>query len=110
MTSQSCIALLTDFGLADGYVGTRKGVILSIAPQVWLVDVTHDVPPQDVRVGAWLLSTVWRYFPTGTIFLCVVDPGVGTARRPVALRAGDRLFVGPDNGLFSWVLASAAAD
>src|SRR5262249_11625566 len=104
------VALLTDFGTADGYPGVMKGVILGIAPQVHLVDVTHDVPPQDVRAGAWLLSIAWRYFPAGTIFLCVVDPGVGTARRPVAVRAGDRFLVGPDNGLFSLVLATATAE
>jgi S-adenosyl-L-methionine hydrolase (adenosine-forming) len=106
MTAQPIIALLSDFGLVDGYVGVLKGVLLGIAPRAQLVDVTHDVPPQDIRTGAWLLSTAWRYFPTGTIFLCIVDPGVGTARRPLALRADERLFVGPDNGLFSLVLAT----
>src|SRR5215831_20029025 len=106
MTLQPIIALLTDFGLVDGYAGVMKGVLLGIAPQVQLVDVTHDVPPQDVRAGAWLLSTTWRYFPAGTIFLCVVDPGVGTTRRPVALHAGDCFFVGPDNGLCSFALAA----
>ena len=100
------VALLTDFGAADGYVGVMKGVILGIAPGVTLIDLTHDIPPQDIREAAWVLHTSWRYFPAGTIFLCVVDPGVGTGRRPVALRAGDRLFVGPDNGLFSYVLAA----
>jgi S-adenosylmethionine hydrolase len=100
------IALLTDFGTADGYVGVMKGVLLGIAPGVALIDLTHDIPPQDIREAAWVLHTSWRYFPAGTIFLCVVDPGVGTGRRPVALRADGRVFVGPDNGLFSYVLAA----
>src|SRR5690349_241419 len=100
------ITLLTDFGTSDGYVGVMKGVMLGIAPGVTLIDLTHVIPPQDIREAAWVLHTSWPYFPAGTIFVCVVDPGVGTGRRPVALRAGDRLFVGPDNGLFSYVLAA----
>jgi S-adenosylmethionine hydrolase len=95
-----CIALLTDFGLQDPYVGVMKGVIAGIAPGATLIDVTHGVPPQDVRAGALHLDAAWRYFPVGTAFVCVVDPGVGTSRRPVALRADGRWFVGPDNGLF----------
>jgi S-adenosylmethionine hydrolase len=95
------IALLTDFGLTDPYVGVMKGVIATIAPGVPTVDVTHGVPPQDVRVGALFLDAAWPHFPAGTVFLCVVDPGVGTARRPVVARAGERWFVGPDNGLFT---------
>ncbi len=104
------IALLTDFGMADGYVGVIKGVILGIAPQARLVDLTHEVPPQDIATGAWVLHIAWRYFPAGAIFLCVVDPGVGSTRRPIALAAGDRRFVGPDNGLFSYVLRDAPPD
>jgi S-adenosyl-L-methionine hydrolase (adenosine-forming) len=104
------IALLTDFGTADGYAGVMKGVILGIAPAARLVDLTHDIPPQDILTGAWVLHTAWRYFPEKTIFLCVVDPGVGGARHPIALRAGRRCFVGPDNGLFSYVLASGSAE
>src|SRR5262249_38210989 len=100
------VALLTDFGTADGYVGVMKGVLLGIAPRAQVVDLSHDVPPQQIATGAWILHTAWRYFPPDSIFVCVVDPGVGGARRPVALRAGDRLFVGPDNGLFSYILAS----
>lgn len=94
------IVLLTDFGLADVYVGVMKGVIAHLAPGIPVVDLSHGVPPQDVRVGALWLDASWRYFPEGTVFLCVVDPGVGTARRPVAVRAAGRTFVGPDNGLF----------
>lgn len=104
------IAMLTDFGLTDGYVGVMKGVILGIAPQTQLVDITHEVPPQDVLTGSWLLHTVWRYFPEETIFLCVVDPGVGTGRQAVALRIGSRYFVGPDNGLFSYVMSNAQVE
>lgn len=99
------IGLLTDFGTSDGYVGVMKGVILGIAPACHLVDLTHDIPPQNVRSGAWVLATAWRYFPENAIFLCVVDPGVGSERRAIALRTGDRIFVGPDNGLFSYILA-----
>ena len=82
-----------------------KGVVLGISTEVHLVDITHDVAPQQVASAAWLLSTSYRYFPQGTIHVCVVDPGVGSARQPIALRAGDWFFVGPDNGLFSYVLA-----
>jgi S-adenosylmethionine hydrolase len=102
------IALLTDFGAAEGDVGVMRGVILGIAPEAQLVDLTHEVPPQDIATGAWVLHTAWRYFPVGTIFLCVVDPGVGSARRPIAFASGDRFFVGPDNGLFSYVLRDAS--
>lgn len=109
MSAPRIVALLTDFGLADGYVGVMKGVILGIAPGVQLVDLTHDVPPQDVPTGAWLLSTAWQSFPAETVFVAVVDPGVGTARHPVAVFAGGRYFVGPDNGIFSDVLAASSA-
>jgi S-adenosylmethionine hydrolase len=106
MPAAPLIALLTDFGTADGYVGVMKGVILGIAPHVPLIDITHEIAPQDVRGGAWVLHTSWRYFPEHSIFLCVVDPGVGSARRAVAVRVARRTFVGPDNGLFSYVLAA----
>ncbi|HEU5349340.1 MAG TPA: SAM-dependent chlorinase/fluorinase, partial [Ktedonobacterales bacterium] len=107
MATTSLIALLTDFGTADGYPGVMKGVILGIAPGTSLVDLTHEIPPQDVRAAAWVLHTAWRFFPEGSIFLCVVDPGVGSARYPIALQASGRIFVGPDNGLFSYVLAES---
>ncbi|HZW89645.1 MAG TPA: SAM-dependent chlorinase/fluorinase, partial [Myxococcaceae bacterium] len=94
------ITLLTDFGLEDGYVAAMKGVIATIAPEARLVDVTHLVPPQDVASGRFRLLTIAPYFPPGTIHLAVVDPGVGTARRAVAIRAASgSYFVGPDNGL-----------
>ena len=104
------IAMLTDFGTRDGYPGIMRGVMLGIAPASPMVDLTHEIPPQDVAAGAWVLSTAWRYLPAGSIFLAVVDPGVGTARRAIALRAGGRLFVGPDNGLVSLVTAKWPAE
>lgn len=95
------IALLTDFGLGDHYVGTLKGVILGICPDVTLVDISHEVPPHDVLAGALELAAAYRYFPAGTIFLVVVDPGVGSARRGIAAESADYRFVGPDNGVLS---------
>lgn len=109
MPTAPLIALLTDFGAADGYPGVMKGVILGIAPGTALVDLTHEIPPQDVRAGAWALHTAWRYFPASSIFLCVVDPGVGSARHPIALQVGEYTFVGPDNGIFSYVLGEQAS-
>ncbi|MDD3580821.1 MAG: SAM-dependent chlorinase/fluorinase [Desulfobacca sp.] len=100
----SLITLLTDFGSQDGYVGVMKGVILGINPQVTLVDLSHDLPPQDVIAAALVLQAAQPYFPPETIHLAVVDPGVGTARRALALRVRDQFWVGPDNGLFHLVL------
>jgi S-adenosylmethionine hydrolase len=99
------VTLLTDFGAQDAFVGTMKGVLLSLAPDVTVVDLTHQVPPQDIRAGAFLLHTARRFFPPGTVHLAVVDPGVGGPRRPVAARIGDSCYVCPDNGLLSYVLA-----
>lgn len=98
------IFFLSDFGLADTYVGTVKGVILRIAPGVQLVDLTHEVPPQDVRTGAFALMTVAPYLPEDAVVLAVVDPGVGTDRRAIAVQSSGRTFVGPDNGLLSWAI------
>lgn len=95
------ITLLTDFGTADAYVGIMKGTILGIAPAARLVDLTHAVPPQAVRVGALLLRSAVEYFPDGTVHLAVVDPGVGSARAPVLVETERALFVGPDNGLLA---------
>ena len=95
------IALLTDFGLSDPYVGVLKGVISQHASGCPILDITHGVPPQDVRTGALFLQSAWPYFPEETIFLCVVDPGVGSQRRPAIRRYASRWFVGPDNGLMS---------
>ncbi|MDH7571070.1 MAG: SAM-dependent chlorinase/fluorinase [Armatimonadota bacterium] len=99
------ITLLTDFGTRDAYVAAMKGVILQLAPDATLVDITHQVAPQDVAEGAFALAACWRYFPDGTVHLAVVDPGVGSARRGIAIAAEGHYFVGPDNGLFSMALA-----
>ncbi|MBX6422493.1 S-adenosyl-l-methionine hydroxide adenosyltransferase family protein [Thermosulfurimonas sp. F29] len=98
------VVLLTDFGLRDHYVGVMKGVILSRVPEAVLVDLTHEIPPQNVRAAAYELAVSWSYFPEGSVFLCVVDPGVGTARRALAAVIEGRFFVGPDNGLLTLVL------
>ena len=102
--SPRIITLLTDFGTEDYFVGAMKGVILTRSPEAVIVDVTHAIPSQDVRAGAFILSAVYYNFPAGSIHLAVVDPGVGSDRRPILIEAGDYLFVGPDNGLFSIVL------
>src|SRR6476661_4965440 len=93
------ITLLTDFGTSDSYVAEMKGVLLDRCPGAVLVDVTHAVPPGDVRAGAYLLGRAWARFPRETVHLAVVDPGVGTERAALALRARSHWFVGPDNGL-----------
>lgn len=103
------ITLLTDFGLQDSYVAEMKGVILSICPDATLVDITHSVPPQDIRHGAFILSAASRAFPPSTVHLAVVDPGVGSERRPVAIQTERGFFVAPDNGLLSFVLAEGPA-
>lgn len=103
------IALLTDFGLTDAYVGVMKGVMLGLHPRAALVDITHGIQPQNVRQAALTLLTAYRYFPAGTVFLVVVDPGVGSTRRPVAVQAGDYGFVAPDNGVLSYTLAQLDA-
>jgi S-adenosylmethionine hydrolase len=102
----SIITLTTDFGTADGYVGTMKGVILGINPQARLIDISHHVVPQVIRQAAYILWTAVRYFPAGTVHLVVVDPGVGSARRPIAVQTPTAFFVGPDNGVFSLVLSN----
>lgn len=99
--AMSIITLLTDFGTSDSYVAEVKGVLLSRAPAATVVDVTHDVPPGDVRAGGYILSRSWPRFPAGTVHLAVIDPGVGTARRALAAQAGGHCFVAPDNGLLS---------
>jgi len=98
------VALLSDFGIRDHYVGAMKGVLLGICPDATLVDISHDVPAHDVLTAALELSAVYRLFPSGTIFLVVVDPGVGSARRGLAADTGDYLFVAPDNGVLTAVL------
>jgi S-adenosylmethionine hydrolase len=101
------VALLTDFGSEDPYVGVMKGVILAHGREATIVDVSHGVAPQDVAAGAFALDAAFRYFPRGTIFVCVVDPGVGSARRILAVRAHDQIFLAPDNGLLTPVLRAA---
>lgn len=104
------LGLLTDFGLRDGYVGVMKAVALGIAADARIVDISHDIAPQDIEMGSWTLGMTWRYFPAGSVLVCVVDPGVGSERHALALAAGGRYFVGPDNGLFTHVLAQSPAD
>jgi S-adenosylmethionine hydrolase len=99
------ITLLTDFGTEDYFVGAMKGVILTRSPKSVLIDIAHGIPPQDVQAAAFTLSAAYSYFPTGSIHLAVVDPGVGSDRRPILVEAGAHLFVGPDNGLFTLLLA-----
>lgn len=95
------IALLTDFGSSDNFVGVMKGVILDINPRLNLVDISHNVKPQDISSAAFLLKGSYRYFPRQTIFLAVVDPGVGSKRNPLIIRSKNYFFVGPDNGVLS---------
>ncbi len=99
------ITLTTDFGQADGYVGTMKGVILGICPEATLVDIAHDLCPQAVRQAAYVLHTAAPYFPPGTVHLVVVDPGVGSRRRPIVVQTARALYVAPDNGVLSLALA-----
>lgn len=99
------ITLLTDFGTADGYGAAMKGVIRSITPDVVLDDASHDIPPGDVLAAAWILGAYWQLYPRGSIHLIVVDPGVGTARRALAADIDGRIFVAPDNGVLTRVLA-----
>jgi S-adenosylmethionine hydrolase len=104
------ITITTDFGEKDGFVGTMKGVVWSIAPNAQIADITHAVPPQNVLAGAIALWRAASFFPQGTVHLAVVDPGVGTSRRPMAARIGEQYFVGPDNGLFTPFLRDAEQD
>jgi len=99
------IALLTDFGTQDIYVGVMKGVIWGICPDAQIADLTHEIPPQDVTAGALALWGAFRFFPKGTVFCAVVDPGVGTERRAIAVQTQEHYFVGPDNGLLWWAVS-----
>lgn len=105
MTSFSCLTFLTDYGLEDGFVAACHGVALRIAPAARVIDITHLVPPGDVRRGAAVLAQTLPGMPPG-VHVAVVDPGVGTSRRAVAIEAGDSILVGPDNGLLSWAAAA----
>ena len=100
----SVITLITDFGTADWFVGTMKGVIAGIAPAANVIDLTHDLPQGDLRGGAFALAAGCRFFPKGTVHVAVVDPGVGSRRKAIAVRTANGAFVGPDNGVLSWAL------
>lgn len=100
----TAIALLTDFGLSDTYVGVMKAVMHSVNPDARFIDLTHGIDPQNVRQAAFALLNSYRYLPPGTVVLVVVDPGVGSTRRPIIVKAGDYTFVAPDNGVLSYAL------
>ncbi len=109
-STRPVITLLTDFGLSDPYVGMMKAAILEIAPAAAIIDLSHDIGPQALRQGAFLLAASLPNLPEPSVTVAVVDPGVGTDRRPLALRVGRRWLVGPDNGLFYRVWNSALSD
>src|SRR5690242_7996174 len=99
------ITLTTDFGNADHFAGTMKGVILGILPQVQIVDITHEIQPFEVSEGALIIAEAYPYFPNGTIHVVVIDPGVGSTRRPILAEMDGQYFVAPDNGVLSMVFA-----
>ena len=99
------IALLTDFGMNDHYAGTMKGVILGICPEAQIVDISHEVDQYGIIEGAFLVAQAYRYFPRGTVHVVVIDPGVGTSRRPILVEAAGQRFVAPDNGVLSMIYA-----
>jgi S-adenosyl-L-methionine hydrolase (adenosine-forming) len=101
----SVITLTTDFGTRDWFVGTMKGVIADIAPMAKVIDLTHDLPPGDIRGGAFVLAAACHFFPKGSVHVAVVDPGVGGRRKAIAVQTAGAIFVGPDNGVLSWALA-----
>src|SRR3989337_124186 len=103
MQPNKIITLTTDFGQVGGYVGAVKGVLLRINPQIKIVDITHEISPFNVLEGALVLSSFYQFFPRGTIHLTVVDPGVGGKRKGILIRTDDYFFVGPDNGIFSFI-------
>lgn len=103
------ITLLSDFGTADGYVAEMKGVLLSAAPEAALVDISHDIPPQDVECARLAVARYWRRFPPGTVHVVIVDPGVGSARVAMAALSDGRFLVGPDNGVLSPALVAGGA-
>jgi S-adenosylmethionine hydrolase len=102
---QRIVTLLTDFGIRDHYVAAVKGVLLSINPSLRLIDITHEISPQNIGEGAFVLGSSFKYFPEGTIHLAVVDPGVGGNRQGLAAATEGHFFVGPDNGLFDWAFS-----
>lgn len=100
----SVVTLTTDFGYSDSYAGVMKGVMLKINREIDFIDITHSISPHDIRQAAYVIYSAFSHFPEGAIHLCVVDPGVGSKRRPIAFEAGGYYFVGPDNGVFSKVI------
>ena len=98
---RNIVTLTTDFGLQDYYVSAMKAVMLDIAPDVRFVDISHEVPDQDIMAGSWVLQNSAPLFPPNSVHLVVIDPGVGTDRNPIALKVDDQYYVGPDNGIFS---------
>jgi S-adenosyl-L-methionine hydrolase (adenosine-forming) len=107
--NENIIALLTDFGMKDYFVGAMKGVILSINSEAKIIDLTHEIEPQNVSAASFTLRACYRDFPKGTIFVAVVDPGVGSNRRAILVEAEDFFFIAPDNGLLSFVLTDASS-
>ena len=107
MRPNGIITLTTDFGLADSYVGTIKGVILGIEPDARIVDITHDISPQNTHQAAYVVQTFPSYFPPGPIHMVIIDPTVGSARRAIALGTPDAIFVAPDNGVLTYVWRAA---
>lgn len=103
------ITLLTDFGTTDYFVGAMKGAILCVSRSAIIVDITHEIPPHDIQTGAFTLAAAYKTFPAGTIHVAVVDPGVGSTRRPILVQAGEHFFIGPDNGLFGFVYERESA-
>jgi S-adenosyl-L-methionine hydrolase (adenosine-forming) len=101
------ITLTTDFGLKDGFTGVLKGVIWGICPEAQIADISHSISPQNILEGAFALWRAYSFFPIGTVHVAVVDPGVGTQRRPIAAHLGNHFFVGPDNGLFTPIIEDA---
>ena len=100
----SIITLITDFGDIDPFVGIMKGVILSICPEAHIIDISHNISPHNILAANWILRCSYHYFPKGTIHLCVVDPGVGSLRKPILLETSNYFFIGPDNGMFNVIL------
>jgi len=107
MRPNGIITLTTDFGWTDSYVGTIKGVILGIAPDARIVDITHDISPQNTHQAAYIVQTFPSYFPPGTIHMVIIDPTVGSERRAIAFGTPEAIFVAPDNGVLTYVWRAA---
>ncbi|MFI5136077.1 MAG: SAM-dependent chlorinase/fluorinase, partial [Chitinophagales bacterium] len=99
MNKPPVIALLTDFGYSDSYVASMKGIMFTLAPSAHIIDISHGIKPQDIDDAAFVLWSSYKYFPKGTIFVCVVDPGVGSRRKILCLKTKNYFFLAPDNGI-----------